>query len=67
MQEYFNSVADTINSLLTGNEFFTSSFDAEDSDFVRFNKSEVRQAGSVTQRELSVDLIEGRRHASGCT
>src|SRR5262249_46533821 len=37
----------------------------EESDFVRFNRGAVRQAGAVTQRYLSVDLIEGRRHAAG--
>jgi predicted Zn-dependent protease len=32
---------------------------------VRFNHGRVRQAGSVTQAHVSLDLIEGRRHASG--
>ncbi|MFN8644704.1 MAG: metallopeptidase TldD-related protein, partial [Candidatus Binatia bacterium] len=37
----------------------------EQSDFVRFNGGCVRQAGTVTQRTLTLDLVEGRRHAAG--
>ncbi len=62
---YFDQVVGALESLLEGGEAFTSSFSAEDSDFVRFNRSRIRQAGSVLQRGLSIDLIEGRRHASG--
>jgi predicted Zn-dependent protease len=65
MQEYFNDVADALQGLLQKDEVFTSSFSGEESDFVRFNKSSVRQAGAVTQRTLSLDLIEGKRHAAG--
>ncbi len=65
MQDYFYQLADVITSLLRGNEVCTCSFSGEDSDFVRFNYSAVRQAGSISQRELTLDLIEGRRHASG--
>ena len=65
MQEYFNDVADTLQGLLEKDEVFTSTFSGEESDFVRFNKSAVRQAGAVTQRTLSLDLIEGKRHAAG--
>lgn len=65
MQTYFDQLAGAITAALTGDEVMTCSFHGEDSDFVRFNKSEVRQAGSVRQRELSLDLIEGRRHCAG--
>ena len=65
MQDYFDEVARELGSLLRGNEVFTCSFAGEDSDFVRFNRGEIRQAGSVCQRSLSIDLIEGRRHAGG--
>ena len=64
-QTYFNELADHLKTLLEGEEVFTATFSAEDSDFVRFNKSEVRQAGSVCQRGLSVDLIAGSKHAEG--
>lgn len=64
MQDYFYSLADTITPALRANEVFTSSFSGEESDFVRFNRSRVRQAGTVTQRWLTLDLIDGRRHAA---
>ena len=64
MQDYFYTLADTITPALRGREVFTCSFSGEESDFVRFNRSRVRQAGSVTQRWLSLDLIDGRRHAA---
>ena len=65
MQEYFAEIADTLGSLLSGTEIYTCSFAAEDSDFVRLNHNAIRQAGSVSQRTLACELIEGRRHASG--
>src|SRR5262249_1216283 len=37
----------------------------EVSDFVRFNKSAIRQPGRVTQHSIWLDLIHGARHASG--
>lgn len=67
MQEYFNDVADLLQGLLQKDEVYTASFSGEESDFVRFNKSAVRQAGAVSQRAVTVDLIEGRRHAAGST
>jgi predicted Zn-dependent protease len=65
MQEYFYTLADIIMSHLHGQERFTCWFRGEDSDFVRFNRSAVRQPGTVTQRLLSLDLIDGQRHAAG--
>jgi len=64
MQEYFYALADAIAASLHGDEFFTCTFRAEDSAFVRFNRSAIRQAGTVVQRFLTVDLIHGRRHAA---
>ena len=37
----------------------------ERTDFIRLNNGDVRQAGSVDQRTLTIDLIEGRRHVGG--
>jgi predicted Zn-dependent protease len=65
MQEYFYALADAITALLHGDELYTCSFHGEDSDFVRFSKSAIRQAGTVAQRFLSIDLIRGSRHATG--
>jgi len=64
MQSYFYRIADLLTALLRGKEVFTCSFSGEESDFVRFNRSQVRQAGHVTQRSITVDWIEGQRHAA---
>lgn len=64
-QQYFHDLAKALDSMLQGGEVYTASFEGEDSDFVRFNRSRVRQAGHVAQRTLHVDLIRGRRHAKG--
>ena len=50
---------------LQGDEVLLASLRGETSDFVRFNHAAVRQAGSVQQQMLSVDLVEGARHAEG--
>tara|TARA_B100000315_G_scaffold260889_1_gene326892 strand:+ start:10529 stop:11851 length:1323 start_codon:yes stop_codon:yes gene_type:complete len=64
MQSYFYQLADDITANLQGGERFTSTFLAENSDFVRINEGAVRQAGSVAQRSLTIDLITGMRHTS---
>ncbi|MBX3024533.1 TldE/PmbA family protein [bacterium] len=65
MQTEFATIVEAIPPLLRGEEIYTCYFAGEESEFVRFNAGAVRQAGAVTQRTLSVDLIEGRRHAAG--
>lgn len=64
MQDYFHRLADTLGERLRGDEVYLARFAGEDSDFVRFNKSAVRQAGSVAQRTLAIELILGARHAA---
>ena len=64
MQDFFYRLADALTALLRGNEVFTCTFASEVSDFVRFNQSRVRQAGHVIQHSLTLDFIEGRRHAA---
>jgi predicted Zn-dependent protease len=63
-QDYFYTLADALRELLRGAEIYTAYFDGEESSFVRLNRASIRQAGSVRQRELRLDLIEGRRHAA---
>ena len=63
MQGYFDELATFLTSKLQGDEFATMSFAAEDSDFIRFNHSKVRQGGHVAEKSMSVDLILGARHA----
>jgi predicted Zn-dependent protease len=63
MQERFYEIADQIVGQLKGDEVVMLTFDGEESDFVRFNHNAVRQAGSVSQSDLGIDLIRGQRHA----
>ena len=65
MQDYFNTLVDAVSACLRSQESYTCTFRAEESDFVRFNRSAVRQAGTVRQRFLNLDLVKGRRHAGG--
>ncbi len=59
MRAAFESVAETLSQLTKGRETFTAFFQGETSDFVRFNKSAIRQPGHVEQSSLQLSLIEG--------
>ena len=65
MQDYFFTLADALQAQLQGAETLLLAFDGEDSDFIRFNHGQVRQAGGVARRSLALDLIAGERHAAG--
>ena len=63
MRDYFYSLADDIDKQLKADEVFTCLFQGEDSNFTRLNKNQIRHAGHVKQLELTLDIIQGRRHA----
>ena len=63
MQTYFYELADFIGSQIQANETYLAYLSAEDSNFVRFNQSLVRQAGSVKQIGLTLSLIARQRRA----
>jgi predicted Zn-dependent protease len=60
--EFFNLAEQLCRELHT-REVLLCSLSGERSDFVRFNRSLVRQAGSVEQRYLSLRLIQSNRQA----
>lgn len=64
MQDKFLALADHIQSQLKSGEGFLAEFSGETSQFVRFNRSAVRQAGSVEQRYLTIEMFRGKRHAA---
>ena len=64
-QAYFDDLVSSATDHLTGDEVLLANMSGERTDFIRFNKGDVRQAGTVEQRDLSVDLIEGGRHVGG--
>ena len=65
MQDYFYRMVDFVIERLSAEEIVLCNFAAEDSDFVRFNRSAIRQAGSIAQRSLDIKLIVGQRQANG--
>jgi predicted Zn-dependent protease len=64
LQGRFQELADHVQSRLHAGEEFLAEFNAEDSDFARFNHAQIRQAGRVTQKSISIDLVQGSRHSS---
>jgi predicted Zn-dependent protease len=65
MRAYFEQLADQVCVAAPGLDRVYLSFSAEDSDFVRFNHAQVRQATHVQQRYGSVSVVAGARRASG--
>lgn len=63
MREHFEAVARAVAGEIKGAEDFLLNYRAEDSTFIRFNKSAVRQPGHVKEVEAVIDLIDGKRHA----
>jgi predicted Zn-dependent protease len=64
VKERFFDLADALARELQRGEILLCNLSAERSDFVRFNRASVRQAGSVEQAYLSLRLIRERRQAS---
>ena len=62
---YFDDLVTAATSRLVGDEVLLANVTGERTDFIRLNQSEVRQAGTICQQRLTVDLIEGRRHVGG--
>jgi predicted Zn-dependent protease len=63
MREHFQAVAAAVDAARRGGEDFLANYRAEDSTFIRFNTSAVRQGGHVREIELALTLIDGRRAA----
>lgn len=61
--EQFEALVQWLRAAIKTPEQFTLSYDAESSEFIRFNKAKVRQAGQVQQASLSLKLINEGRHA----
>ena len=64
MKAQFFELADRLAGELHPGETLLCNLSAERSDFVRFNKALVRQAGSVEQRYLTLRLVGARRQAA---
>lgn len=64
MRDYFYAVAAVLDQCIAGKEHYQCWFSGEATDFVRFNRSAIRQAGHVRQVLLSLDWIDDQRHAA---
>lgn len=65
MKSYFDAIIAALDSLKSQDEIYLCNMRGEISDFTRFNYGKIRQAGTVTQHYLSLDLIVDGRHALG--
>lgn len=63
-QQQFEALAATLKAAISTTEQFTLAYDAEVSDFIRFNHGRVRQAGRVQQAVVTFKLIDNGRHAN---
>lgn len=61
MRQYFEDVAAHLDTLARAGEVVISALSAEESDFIRFNRSAVRQATAVRQAAWTVSLIRGQK------
>ena len=57
MKDYFQKISHKLFNSLEKNEILVLNFDAEKTDFVRFNHAKIRQAGNVNQATLTLNLI----------
>ncbi len=63
MRNYFHELMKIIDKNLLPEERYTAWFSGEVLDYARFNHAKIRQAGSVFQQCLELDLIKGAKHA----
>jgi predicted Zn-dependent protease len=63
MKNYFLDLVHIIKSNINEKERFITSFSGEVLDFTRFNQGKVRQAGTIQQQFLDLELINGNKHA----
>lgn len=61
MRQYFSDISKHLRTKNSAGEVFLANYSGETSDFVRLNGGLVRQAGQVTQRELGLRLIRGKK------
>ena len=61
MREYFERLASHADGLARAAEVVVSRMSAEESDFIRFNRSAVRQATAVKQVTWALSLVHGAK------
>ena len=63
-QQQFETLVAALKAATAPTEHFTLAYNAEASDFIRFNHGRVRQAGHVQQAGVTLKLIDDGRHAN---
>ena len=61
MEKLFNQISESLFANLNSNEQLNLNFSGEDTLFIRFNKSKVRQSTAVKQMALSLTLKTDRK------
>ena len=61
MKEYFFNISEKVINSLAADEHLTLSINGENSEFIRINNAKVRQIGTVSDTELSLELIKNDR------
>ena len=64
MNEYFSLLNNYIFSELSKNEVLITNISGENSQFIRFNNSKVRQTGLIDDMSFSMILISNNRKSS---
>jgi len=67
VRQYFEELGAALESRARASEVIISRLSAEDSDFLRFNRSAVRQATAVRQVSWTLTLIDGTRRIDAST
>ena len=63
MKKYFHDMLDIVAEKLQPGEKYTAWFSGEALDYARFNHAKIRQAGTVCQQFIELDLIKDQKHA----
>ena len=61
MENKFNNISDKVFALLNEGEYLTLSFSSENTQFIRFSQSKIRQTGLVDDASLELELIYNNR------
>ena len=65
MEKLFNQITEKLLDHLHNSEKMKLSINGENSQFIRFSKSKVRQSGLVDDASLSISLIKDERTCTG--
>lgn len=64
MRDHFYNIVAALSELTAADEHLHANLDAESSEFMRFNRGRVRQAGELQQASLQLALQRDNKHCS---